>query len=310
MILQDVSTSANGVNTSAELADFLRTRRARLQPHDVGLTTYGTRRVPGLRREELAQLAGVSVAYYTRLEQGQCGNASDGVLDAVARALQLSEDERSHLRNLARPGRPGRRPALRPATIRPGMRQWIMSVEGVAAVGLDRRSDILAWNPLGHALLAGHLDVDAPDRPTRRPNLQRLLFLDPHTRELYPKWEEEARRAVASLRLVAGRYPGDRQLAELIGELTMNSREFATLWARHPVHNCTSAVKRFHHPLVGVLELAFEALDHPDESGQRVFMYSAEPGSPSHAALQLLAAGLQRGRHRVARVDMLTVNDA
>jgi hypothetical protein len=181
------------------------------------------------------------------------------------------------------------------------MRQLIASVEGVAAVSLDRRSDILAWNPLGHALLAGHIDASAPSHPAQRPNLQRLLFLDPHTRELYPRWEEEARRAVASLRLVAGRYPDDRQLAELIGELTMNSREFASLWARHPVHNCTTGIKHFHHPLIGDLELAFEALDHPDESGQRVFLYSAEPGSSSHAALRILAAGLDPGQLQARR---------
>ncbi|KAA2253837.1 helix-turn-helix transcriptional regulator [Solihabitans fulvus] len=278
------------MDTPAQLGDFLRTRRARLQPEDVGLVAFGARRrVPGLRREELAQLAGVSVAYYTRLEQGQSGNASDGVLDAIARALRLSEDEQAHLRNLARPARTKRRAAPRPECARPATRALIAAVEGVAAVALDRRNDVLAWNPLGHALLAGHLDFDGPDRPGERPNLSRMLFLDPHTRELYPRWDEEARRAVASLRVVAGGVPDDRLLAEQIGELSMKSPEFAALWSRHPVHKCAFGTKHFHHPLVGAMELSFEAMALPDDSGQRVLLYGAEPGSASEAALRLLA---------------------
>ncbi|MFC4032627.1 helix-turn-helix domain-containing protein [Streptomyces polygonati] len=277
------------MDTPGELGEFLRTRRARLRPEDVGLVSYGgRRRVPGLRREELALLAGVSAAYYARLEQGQSGNASETVLDAIARALRLSDDENAHLRNLARPGRAGRRPPERPECARPGTRQLIGAMDGVPAIVLDRRNDVLAWNPLGHALVAGHLDLTAPDRPAERPNLQRLLFLDPHTRELYPRWAEEAKRAVSSLRLVAGRYSDDRRLAELIGELLMKSEEFAALWQRHPIRNCVSGTKAFHHPLVGPMELAFETLHMPDDSGQRTLMYSAEPGSPSETGLRLL----------------------
>ncbi|MEU5638518.1 helix-turn-helix transcriptional regulator [Streptomyces milbemycinicus] len=277
----------------AELGDFLRTRRARLRPEDVGLVSYGTRRrVPGLRREELAQLAGVSVAYYTRLEQGQSPGASDGVLDAIARALRLSPDEHAHLRNLARPARAGRRPAPRTETARPSTRLLVEAMAAVPALVLTARFDVLAWNPLGHALLAGHLAADSPQRPADRPNTQRLLFLDPHTRELYPDWEGEAPRAVSALRVAAGEYPDDRRLAELIGELTMKSPEFAALWSRHPVRKCAFGVKSFHHPLVGPMELTFEMTRLPDSSGQCLMMYGAEPGSSSEAALRLLAAGV------------------
>jgi transcriptional regulator with XRE-family HTH domain len=275
----------------AELGEFLRTRRARLQPSAVGLTSYGARRVPGLRREELAQLAGVSVAYYTRLEQGQSQNASDDVLDAIARALQLSDDETMHLRNLARPTRRKRRTASRPEAARPATKQLIEAIDGIAAVVMDRRSDVLAWNELGHQLLAGHYDADSPYSAETRPNLTRMLFLDPHTRELYSRWDEEAKRSVASLRLVAGRHPNDLHLAEVIGELSMKSSEFADLWSRHPVLNCTFGVKYFQHPVVGQLELSFEVAQLPDDSAHRILMYSATPGTPSEAALRLLLAG-------------------
>ncbi|KOU04852.1 XRE family transcriptional regulator [Streptomyces sp. NRRL F-5755] len=279
------------MDTPAELGHFLKTRRARLQPEDVGLLSYGgRRRVPGLRREELAQLAGVSVAYYTRLEQGQSHNASDGVLEALARALRLTPDERAHLRDLARPAKARRRPAVRPDKARSGVLQLLAALDGVPAVALDRRFEVLAWNPLGHALMAGHLDYASPGRPPDRPNTQRLLFLDPHTRELYPDRETETRRAVAALRMAAGQHPDDRQLAALIGELSMKSAEFSSLWARHGVSNCTFGAKRFHHPLVGAMELDFELMQTPDGSGQGLLMYSARPGSPSEAALRLLAA--------------------
>lgn len=270
-----------------ELGEFLRTMRGRLSPESMGVTSYGARRVPGLRREELAQLAGVSVTYYTRLEQGQSQNASDDVLDAIARALQLNEDETAHMRDLARPPKRRQR-AARAEVARPGLRQMVAAMRGVAAVVMDHCSDVLAWNPLGHQLLAGHYAAASPDSPLDRPNLTRMLFLDPHTRELYTRWEEEAKRSVASLRLVAGRYAEDRRLAELIGELSMKSPEFAGLWSRHPVLNCTSGVKYFHHPVVGRMELQFEVMGVGDQSGQRVLVYSAEAGSSGDAALRLL----------------------
>lgn len=279
------------MGTSSDLGDFLRTRRARLRPEDVGLVSYGARRVPGLRREERAQLAGISPTYYTRLEQGQSNNASDSVLEAVARALRLNEDERLHLRNLARPAARQRRSARRPEMARVGTRRLVSAITGAPVLALDRRNDVLAWNTLGHALMAGHLDIDAPSRPADRPNTTRMLFLDPHTRELHSRWQEEARRAVASLRLVAGQHPDDRRLAELVGELSMRSTEFAALWSRHPVRSCAYGTKHYHHPTVGAMELAFEMLHVPDGSGQRLLMLSgAGPGSPSQAALDLLQA--------------------
>jgi hypothetical protein len=160
----------------------------------------------------------------------------------------------------------------------------------VPALVLDRRGDVLAWNPVGHALLAGHVAPGSPTAPAARPNVIRMLFLDERYRELYPDRGEEAQLAVASLRLVAGRHPEDRRLAELIGELSMKSTEFTALWARHPVRTCTSGVKRLHHPLVGPMDLSFENLVIPGGSGQRLIAYTAEPGSPCEAALRLLGS--------------------
>jgi transcriptional regulator with XRE-family HTH domain len=274
-----------------ELGDFLRTRRARLLPEEVGLASYGSRRVPGLRREELAQLAGVSATYYTRLEQGQSQNASDDVLDAIARALRLDDDETAHLRDLARPTRRRRRAQARAESARAGLTQLVAAMEGVGAVAMDRRSDVLAWNALGHQLLAGHCAADSPRSAAERPNLTRMLFLDPHTRDLYSNWADEAKRSVASLRLVAGRHPDDHHLAELIGELCIKSKEFAALWSRHPVLNCTFGVKYFAHPQVGHLELQFEVVHLPDDSAHRILLYSAEPGTSAEAALRLLGRG-------------------
>jgi transcriptional regulator with XRE-family HTH domain len=284
------------------LGEFLRSRRARLSPEDTGIVSYGARRVPGLRREELAQLAGISATYYARLEQGQSTNASESVIDAIARALDLDDDERTHLHDLAQPASTRRRRPPRPDAARAGTVRLINAMADVPSVVMGRRSEILAWNRLGHALLAGHYDFDAPRRPAGRPNLTRMLFLDPHTRELYARWDEEAARAVASLRLVAGRYRDDRELAELVGELTLKSDDFAALWSRHPVHNCRSGRKQFHHPEFGDFDLEFEILQMPDDTGHRILTYTAIPGTPSHAALRLLAdrtapAGSEAGQY-------------
>lgn len=276
------------MTSASELGEFLRTRRATLRPEDVGLLNYGIRRVPGLRREELAMLAGVSTTYYTRLEQGLSNNASEAIIDAIARALNLTADERAHLFRLARPGRTKHRSLSKPDKVRPGTQRLITSLAGTPAIVLGRRSEVLAWNRLGHRLIAGHLAFDDPVTPSLRPNMTRLLFLDHHTRELYPHWREEATRAVASLRLVAGRTADDPEMASLIGELTIKSEEFAALWAKHPVENCMSGRKHLHHPEVGPLELHFEVLSLPDDSGHRVLMYTADPGSPAFESLQLL----------------------
>ncbi|MEU0490870.1 helix-turn-helix transcriptional regulator [Nocardiopsis sp. NPDC006139] len=278
---------------ASELGDFLRTRRAALRPEDVGLTPYGERRrVPGLRREELCLLAGVSVTHYTRLEQGRGTRVSREVLTAIARALRLDEDETSHLMDLAAPAR---RPAQpRPEHAGDSARQLINAMAQVPALILDRRNDVLAWNGLGHALLGGHLDPGDPDLPAHRPNLTRMLFLEEHMRDLYGEhWPEEATLAVASLRLTAGRNPDDRRLAELVGRLAVQSEEFAERWARHPVRTCTSGTKRMDHPVAGRLELAFETLQIPKSPGQRLIAYSAAPGSPSERALRDL---LPQGR--------------
>ncbi|MEV7507264.1 helix-turn-helix transcriptional regulator [Streptomyces sp. NPDC091201] len=279
------------MDTPTALGEFLRTRRAQLQPEDVGLPSHGTRRrVPGLRREELALLAGVSITYYTHLEQGQSTNASDSVLDALARALRLTPDEHAHLLDLARPPRAKRASSPRPEYARATTRRLIGAMPQVPAVVLDGRNNVLAWNPLGHALLAGHLDPASPEDPAVRPNLTRMLFLDPHTRELYTDWKGEARIALAALRLVAGRNPEDRALAELIGSLMLQSPDFASLWSKHPVRDCTVGTKTLHHPVVGALTLDFESLRLADGTNHRMLLYSAPEGSPSDAALRMLSS--------------------
>lgn len=276
------------------LGEFLKSRRSRLRPEDIGLTGYGTRRrVSGLRREEIAHLAGVSVAYYTRLEQGQSRNASPAVLNAIANALRLNEDERVHLVDLARPVRKAK-PTARQERIRHGVRTLIESFDKVPAVVLGQRTDVLAWNPLAHALLTGHLDPTSPDRPVERPNMARLVFLDDHARDLYVNWTAESRDLVAYLRMVAGRNPDDPHLAALIGELSVKSAEFAALWSAHPVRDKTHGVRDFRHPLVGRLVLSFEALPVPGSTDQRLIAYHAEPGSSSENALRLLAGFAER----------------
>ena len=280
------------MDAPSELGDFLRSRRAALRPEDVGITPHPTRRrVSGLRREELAMLAGVSITHYTRLEQGRALSASDSVLDAIARTLRLTDDETAHLKDLARPTATAvRSNTPRAEQASPSARQLLAAMSEVPALVLDRRNDVLAWNPLGHALLAAHLPADSPETPATRPNVTRMLFLDDRYRALYTDWHDEAQLAVASLRLIAGRHPDDRRLTELVGQLTVQCDEFASRWARHPVRTCTSGVKQLRHPLVGTMDLSFENLVIPGSSGQRLIAYTAEPGSPSEAALRLLSS--------------------
>ncbi|MFF5468840.1 helix-turn-helix transcriptional regulator [Streptomyces achromogenes] len=279
------------MDASSELGEFLKSRRAALRPEDVGIATApARRRVAGLRREELALLAGVSITHYTRLEQGRAAGVSDSVLEAIARTLRLTEDEAAHLKDLARPAVPRRPAAPRAEHASPSARRLLAAMTDVPALLLDRRGDVLAWNRLGHALLAAHLPWEAPETSGARPNVVRMLFLDEEYRARYTDWKEEAHLAVASLRLVAGRHPDDRALAELIGRLSIQSEEFTALWARHPVRTCVSGTKSLRHPAVGALELGFENLCLPGTAGQRVITYTAEPGSPSDAALRLLAA--------------------
>ncbi|MBE8523904.1 helix-turn-helix domain-containing protein [Amycolatopsis sp. H6(2020)] len=270
------------------LGEFLRTRRSRLRPEDVGLDTYGDRRrVPGLRREELARLAGVSAPYYSRLEQGQSANASPEVLDALARALRLDDTERQHLHELAAGAR---RPATRrrpaPERVTPAVRQLLATLGDVPVVVLGRFSDVLAWNAAGHALFAGHLAPDAPERSRQRPNMAKLVFLDPHTRELYADWPAKARAVVATLRMASGRHPDDPHLAALVGELSVHSTEFAAWWADQRVKSGGDAVYEMRHPLVGPVTVTHQAL--LTEQDQHVVVATTEPGSPSHAAMTLL----------------------
>ena len=276
------------MSASGTLGGFLRARRGGLRPEDVGLPRYtDRRRVAGLRREELAQLAGVSVSYYTPLEQGQSVNASDAVLDALAGALRLDDAERGHLRELAtqRP-RPLRRP--------PSERIDHMTLDLLRALGdapamvLGRRTDVLAWNAPGHALLAGHIDRTAPERPADRPNLARMLFLDPHCRELYVDWNRKARAVVGNLRLVAGRHPDDALLAGLVGELSMKSQEFVALWRDHRVKPCEADEHELRHPVVGALTVTQQILQLARTPEQSVTVVTTKAGSSSADAIKLL----------------------
>lgn len=283
-------------DAGSELGRFLTSRRAQLQPADVGLRMYEERRrVPGLRREELAQLAGVSQAYYTRLEQGVSQGASAEVLDAIARALRLDETEREHLHDLAaasraRTARRARRTG--PEQLSDATRQLIASFGQTPVVVLGRRSDVLGWNRTGHALFAGHLDRESAEDPERRPNTARLVFRDAHTRELYGEdWPRKARDSVGRLRLAVGRHPDDPALAALIGELAVHSVEFAALWAEHKVRAWDIATYRMHHPAVGALDVTQQAMNVPAGRGQRLVAVTAREGSPAQAALALLAHG-------------------
>jgi len=273
---------------ATELGEFLRTRRAAVSPEDVGLVSYGARRVPGLRREELAHLAGVSPTYYTRLEQAGHHNVSDSVLDALARVLTLTDAEHEHLCRLARPEpKPARRRrAERP---RPAALGLVRNASGPALL-MDHRNDVLAWNSLGHRLVGLGHPFDTPDDARGRPNLARTFFLAPQGRDLYAEPEQMARQMVGFLRYSSGLHPDDPELSCLVGELVQRSDEFATLWAKHPILDCGHGVKKFQHPLVGRLDLSYEAMSLP-ESSHRMVLYHADPDTPAADALALLARG-------------------
>ena len=267
----------------AELSEFLRSRRARLQPQDVGLPDFGRyRRVPGLRREELAQLAGVSVAYYTRLEQGDGRNVSAEVLDAIARALRLDDAEHAHLTHLAKPK--DRRPVARRQQARGTVRTLLYAMDGVPAMVMGRRSDILAWNRMAAALLG-----DWSHLPVQERNWARILFLQPDYRDLFIDWHQKAADTVSQLRMDAGAHPNDPLLAALVGELSVKSEEFRQLWATHNVRGKCHGLQRLHHPLVGELDLHIDTFitDDPD---QTLLTYHAAPRSPSADGLRLLAS--------------------
>ena len=275
------------MDTRSEIRDFLTSRRARITPQDVGLRVFGPRRVPGLRREEVATLAGLSVDYYNRLERGNLGGASDSVLDALADALRLDEAERAHLLDLARAGQPTARARRRSAThtVRPSVQWMLDSMTASPAFAENGRLDALGANQLGRAMypaLFGH---------GRQPgNWARYVFFHPEARSFYADWDRAAKDCVAILRSEAGRNPHDRELSDLVGELATKSEEFRGLWAAHNVRLHTKGVKRFNHPVVGELELSFNRLEVSADPGLMIVAYTAEPGSRSAEALGLLAS--------------------
>ncbi len=279
------------VDNRREVREFLMTRRARITPDQVGLPAGSGRRVPGLRRSEVATIAGLSVEYYARLERGQIAGASAGVLDALARALQLDEAERAHLLDLARAadgiptsGRPRRRATGKPAS-RPSLQWALESIHDAVAFVRDPHQNLLATNSLGRAFYSPVIGEGG-----RLPNLARFQFLDPASRDFYPDWELFAGMCVGIMRAEAGRDPHDRGLQDLVGELSTRSDVFRRLWSAHDVRTHGTGTKRFNHPVVGELTLAYEELAVTAEPGLVFMVYTAEPGSPSAERLQLLAS--------------------
>ncbi|WP_225837180.1 helix-turn-helix domain-containing protein [Streptomyces sp. NK08204] len=296
---QAEAAAGRPLDRRAELSEFLRSRRARLKPEDVGLAVFGRhRRVPGLRREELAQLAGVSVAYYTRLEQGNGRNVSGEVLDSIARALRLTDAEHAHLTHLAKPKAHKKKPAARQQQVRTALRHLLDSMEGVPAYVVGRRAEILAWNRTAAALFG-----DWGQLPPAERNWARLVFLKPEYRELFVDWDQKAIDIVCALRMNAGCYPDDPRLSALVGELSVKSEEFRRLWATHDVKEKNHGVKRFHHPLVGELSLNFESFRLSDDTDQTLVTYHAEPGSSSADSLRLLSSWGTDTPHRAPSAE-------
>lgn len=277
-----------------EIREFLTTRRARITPEQAGLPVFGgNRRVPGLRRGEVASLAGVSPEYYTRLEQGKLGGVSEGILHSLATALQLDEAERAHLFDLARAAGSTARAAGSTARARrrpkqqipPSLQYALDAITGAPAFVRNGRLDILAINSLGRALYSEmYRDIGRPV------NHARFVFLDKRAVDLYPDWNQAANDTVAILRAESGRDPYNKDLSDLVGELSTRSEEFRTLWAAHNVHRHTTGLKRFHHPVVGDIELMFNAMDLTADPGLSLLIYSAEPGTTSADALRLLGS--------------------
>jgi transcriptional regulator with XRE-family HTH domain len=276
------------VDNRDEVKAFLSTRRAKITPEQAGLPHYSrNRRVPGLRRSEVADLAGVSVEYYARLERGNLSGVSESVLDALARALQLDEAERAHLADLARAAGPAARTRRTPPAqqLRPSVARILAGMTGVPAIVNNGRLDVLAANPLGEALFAP-LFAD----PARPVNHARFTFLNPRAHDFWLDWERAADDAVATLRLEAGRDPYDKGLTDLVGELSTRSDAFRSRWAAHDVRLHRTGIKSFHHPVVGDLHLNYEVMELPADPGLSLIAFSAEAGSPADDALKLLAS--------------------
>jgi transcriptional regulator with XRE-family HTH domain len=278
------------VELRTEIRDFLSTRRARLTPEQAGLPAYGSnRRVKGLRREEVAMLAGVSVDYYVRMERGSLSGASESVLDALANALQLDEAERTHLFALARESGPAGNRRKRPTaatTVRPAIQQMLDAMTDAPAWVRNGRHDIVAMNQLARALYAPVLA--GPRRPA---NTTRFVYLEPDVAEqFFVDYDRIAKDAAAMLRLEAGRNPHDQALIELVGELSTQSELFRRQWASHDVKFHRSGQKRLRHPVVGQLDLDFESMELASEPGHRLNVYTAAAGTPTADALKLLAS--------------------
>jgi len=275
------------MDSRSDIREFLTSRRARITPAEAGLPNFGgQRRVPGLRREEVALLAGMSVEYYVRLERGNATGVSEQVLDGISRALQLDDAEHSHLLGLVRAANSGAQPTRRRATttqhVRPATQQLIDAMTDVPVIVQNGRLDILASNRLGRALFA---EIHA----LQPPNFARYVFLGKGATQLYRDWEDAAQQTVSLLRAEAGRVPRDRALSDLVGELSTGSQRFAELWASHDVREHRTGVKLMRHPVVGDLDLSFEGLGLSTDPGLLLTAYSAEPGSPTHERLQLLS---------------------
>jgi transcriptional regulator with XRE-family HTH domain len=279
------------MDNRAEVREFLMSRRAKLTPEQAGLPAGPNRRVAGLRRTEVAVLAGVSVEYYAKLERGGIAGASASVLDAIADSLQLDETERSHLFDLARAadgipasGRPRRRTS-RQVPARASLQWTLESITGGIAFVRNQYQDLLATNALGRAFYSPIIGDGG-----RTPNLARFQFLDPASRDFYPDWDRFAEMCVAIMRAEAGRNPHDRTMQDLVGELSTQSGTFRRLWGAHDVRTHGAGTKRFTHPVVGELMLAYEELALTAEPGLVMLVYTAEPGSPTAERLQLLAS--------------------
>lgn len=294
------------MDMNTELREFLRSRRAKLRPEEVGLPSFSDRRrVPGLRREEIAQLAGVSFDYYVRLEQGRTRNVSESVLDAVANALRLTSTERAHLFNLVRPTEPRVRAEAVPR-IRTGLRRLVDTIVDTPAFIVDRHYDVVAWNALAAALIVD-FDALAP----RDRNMARFLFLDDRARSICADWDTAARESVATLRMAAGRDPNDPVLNELIGELSVKSAAFRRWWAEHDVKERTHGSKRYRHPVVGDITVSYEALLLPADPDLTLMLYTVEAGSPSEEALRRLRGLIESRQRHSGRVvtDESVVNE-
>ncbi len=277
-----------GVNNRAEVREFLTSRRAKITPERAGLPTSGQRRMPGLRRSEVAALAGMSVEYYAKLERGTLAGVSAGVLEAISRALQLDDAERAHLLRLAQAANGStallRTRRARPSTVRPSL-QWSLDAITSPAVVVNNRQDVLAANLLGRAMYS-----DVFQDPGGTPNFGRFTFLDSAAHRFYPDWDLAADMLVANLRTAAGKDPHDKGLHDLVGELSTRSDDFRRRWGSHNVRTHGTGVKSFRHHVVGDLELAYESMDLRAEPDLTLTIFAAEPASPSAQALSLLAS--------------------